>query len=68
MGKVIGIDFGTTNVRMAVWQQGNHIEIIPNDRGMYSTASFVAFPDDKILVGDAAMERISIHPRQTYAP
>ena len=45
MGKIIGIDLGTTNSLAAVWKDGESC-LIPNPFGEYLTPSAVSFGDD----------------------
>ncbi|XP_058759639.1 heat shock 70 kDa protein 18-like [Vicia villosa] len=60
-GHAIGIDLGTTNSRIAVWQeQNNRAEII------YNEASFVAFTDDRRwLIGNSAKNQAASNPSNT---
>ena len=48
MGKIIGIDLGTTNSVVAV-MEGNEPVVIPNEEGHRTTPSIVAYTDDDIL-------------------
>ncbi|AES78199.1 putative Heat shock protein 70 family [Medicago truncatula] len=65
-GPAIGIDLGTTYSCVAVWQdQNNRAEIIHNDQGNRTTPSFVAFTDDKRLIGDAAKNQAASNPVNT---
>ena len=45
MGKILGIDLGTTNSLAAVWQEGESC-LIPNSFGEYLTPSVVSFEAD----------------------
>lgn len=64
---IIGIDLGTTNSLVAVWQDGTS-RIIPNALGETLTPSCVGLSDNgEILVGKAARERLHTHPRLTTA-
>ncbi|MGL2732448.1 molecular chaperone DnaK [Helicobacter pylori] len=65
MGKVVGIDLGTTNSAMAVYE-GNEAKIIANKEGKNTTPSIVAFTDKgEILVGESAKRQAVTNPEKT---
>ncbi|MCA9773392.1 MAG: Hsp70 family protein, partial [Myxococcales bacterium] len=65
MGKIIGIDLGTTNSVVAV-MQGNDVEVIPNEEGARTTPSVVAFAKDgERLVGQVAKRQAVTNPQNT---
>ena len=65
MGKIIGIDLGTTNSLVAVWENGES-KLIPNAYGEYLTPSVVSVDNDGTLyVGKIAKERLITHPELT---
>ena len=65
MGKIIGIDLGTTNSVVAVMENGQPI-IIANAEGKRTTPSVVAFTKSgEVLVGDAARRQAVTNPRNT---
>ena len=64
MGHNLGIDFGTTNSRMAIYEGGNP-KVIPNAEGALSTPSVVAFKDGEILVGQSAKDQAILNPERT---
>ncbi|UOR79313.1 molecular chaperone DnaK [Helicobacter pylori] len=65
MGKVIGIDLGTTNSAIAVYE-GNEAKIIANKEGKNTTPSIVAFTDKgEILVGESAKRQAVTNPEKT---
>ncbi len=65
MAKVIGIDLGTTNSAMAVFE-GNEAKIINNKEGKNTTPSVVAFTDKgEVLVGDPAKRQAITNPEKT---
>lgn len=64
---LLGIDLGTTNSLIAVWQDGQ-ARLIPNALGDVLTPSVVSLDeDDSILVGKAARARLTTHPERTAA-
>ena len=67
MGKIIGIDLGTTNSVVAV-MEGNEPVVIPNDEGRRTTPSVVAFLDNgERKVGDPAKRQAITNPTKTVA-
>ena len=64
MGKIIGIDLGTTNSCVAVLEGGKP-KIIENAEGARTTPSIVAYTDDEILVGQPAKRQAVTNPTNT---
>ena len=64
MGKVIGIDLGTTNSCVAV-MEGDKVKIIENAEGTRTTPSIVAYKDDEVLVGQSAKRQAVTNPNNT---
>ncbi|MGZ9410687.1 MAG: Hsp70 family protein, partial [Methylocystis sp.] len=65
MGKIIGIDLGTTNSCVAV-MEGSSPKVIENAEGARTTPSIVAFTDDgERLVGQPAKRQAVTNPENT---
>src|SRR5262247_1351588 len=65
MGKIVGIDLGTTSSVVAV-MEGKDVKVIPNKHGSNLTPSVVAFTDSgETLVGQLARRQAVVNPRNT---
>jgi molecular chaperone DnaK len=65
MGKIIGIDLGTTNSCVAV-MEGNTTRVIENSEGARTTPSIIAYQEDgEILVGASAKRQAVTNPKNT---
>ncbi|KPQ35305.1 MAG: chaperone protein DnaK [Phormidesmis priestleyi Ana] len=66
MGKVVGIDLGTTNSVVAVMEGGKPV-VIANAEGMRTTPSVVAFSKEgEKLIGEAARRQSVLNPQNTF--
>jgi len=64
---IVGIDLGTTNSLVGVYQDGQ-VKLIPNAFGDFLTPSVVALDDNnEVIVGKVAKERLVTHPDKTVA-
>ena len=61
MGKIIGIDLGTTNSCVSV-MEGGEAKVIANAEGARTTPSVVAFKDGEIQVGEVAKRQVITNP------
>ncbi len=65
MGKIIGIDLGTTNSCVAI-MEGNNTRVIENSEGARTTPSIVAYQEDgEVLVGASAKRQAVTNPKNT---
>ncbi|MGL6251531.1 MAG: Hsp70 family protein, partial [Billgrantia desiderata] len=65
MGRIIGIDLGTTNSCVAVLD-GDSAKVIENAEGARTTPSIIAYTDDgEILVGQSAKRQAVTNPQNT---
>ena len=66
MGKIIGIDLGTTNSVVAV-MEGSEPKVIVNEEGSLTTPSVVAFTKEgEILVGQVAKRQAIANPETPF--
>ncbi|WP_351188582.1 molecular chaperone DnaK [Shewanella sp. TB4-MNA-CIBAN-0142] len=65
MGKIIGIDLGTTNSCVAVLD-GGKARVIENAEGDRTTPSIIAYTDDEIIVGQPAKRQAVTNPTNTF--
>src|SRR5579885_2111855 len=65
MGKIIGIDLGTTNSCVAV-MEGSSVRVIENSEGDRTTPSIVAFKDNEVVVGAPAKRQAVTNPKNTF--
>ena len=66
MSKIIGIDLGTTNSCVAVYE-GDTAKVIANAEGERTTPSVVAFKNDEIIVGAAAKRQMITNPNTIHS-
>jgi len=64
MGKIIGIDLGTTNSCVAILD-GDKTKVIENAEGDRTTPSIIAYTDDEVLVGQSAKRQAVTNPTNT---
>jgi len=65
MGKIIGIDLGTTNSCVAVLD-GGKARVIENAEGDRTTPSIIAYTDDETIVGAPAKRQAVTNPTNTF--
>jgi molecular chaperone DnaK len=67
MGRIVGIDLGTTNSVLAVLEAGRPV-VVANAEGQRTTPSVVGFSREQdLLVGQAARRQLVLNPRNTFA-
>ena len=67
MGRIVGIDLGTTNSVVAVLEAGRP-QVIANAEGTRTTPSVVGYTkESELLVGQAARRQLVLNPRNTYS-
>jgi len=64
MGKIIGIDLGTTNSCVAI-MEGDKAKVIENAEGARTTPSIVAYTENEVLVGAGAKRQAVTNPKNT---
>ena len=65
MAKIIGIDLGTTNSCVSIFDSNGSVRIIENSEGARTTPSIVAYTDDQTLVGAPAKRQAVTNPKNT---
>ena len=63
MAKIIGIDLGTTNSCVSIFDSNGSVRIIENSEGARTTPSIVAYTDDQTLVGASAKRQAVTNPK-----
>jgi len=53
----IGIDFGSSQLSVAIWQNGR-VEVIADEEGVKTEPCFVAFTEEGVLVGEEAEKQV----------
>ena len=66
MSKIIGIDLGTTNSCVSIYE-GGEAKVIANAEGERTTPSVVAFKGDEIIVGGAAKRQMVTNPNTVHS-
>ena len=66
MSKIIGIDLGTTNSCVCVYE-GGEAKVIANAEGSRTTPSVVAFKNGEIIVGTAAKNQMLTNPDTVFS-
>ena len=67
MGRIVGIDLGTTNSVLAVLEGGRPV-VVANAEGLRTTPSVVGFSREKeLLVGQAARRQLVLNPRDSFS-
>ncbi|MFO1391716.1 MAG: molecular chaperone DnaK [Agitococcus sp.] len=64
MGRIIGIDLGTTNSCVAV-MEGDKVKVLENAEGARTTPSIVAYTENEVLVGAGAKRQAVTNPKNT---
>ena len=64
MGRIIGIDLGTTNSCVAILE-GDKVKVIENSEGARTTPSIVAYTENEVLVGAGAKRQAVTNPKNT---
>ena len=65
MAKIIGIDLGTTNSCVSIFDSNGNVRIIENSEGARTTPSIVAYTDEQTLVGSPAKRQAVTNPKNT---
>ena len=67
MGRIVGIDLGTTNSVVAVLEAGRPV-VIANAEGTRTTPSVLGYTkDNELLVGQPARRQLVLNPRNTFS-
>ena len=67
MGRIVGIDLGTTNSVIGVLEAGRPL-IIPNSEGSRTTPSVIGYSkDSELLVGQQARRQLVLNPKNTFS-
>ncbi|KAG1768777.1 heat shock cognate 70 [Suillus placidus] len=64
MTTALGIDLGTSSCCVGVWDN-DHVKIIVNEHGDYTTPCYVSLVDNNSLIGEQAKGKVASHPQNT---